>query len=46
MKFLNQTERKFPIRIKTTLRNKTRLPFGDEIKNVKSSSKNKVNIIA
>ena len=41
MKFLNQTERKFHIRIKTTLRNKTRLPFGDEIKNIRVVRKTK-----
>ena len=36
MEYLNQTKKKFPKRItKTTLRNKTKLRFGDEVKNIR-----------
>ena len=43
MKYLNQTKKKeFPRRIKTTLRNKAKLPFGDETKNIRVVRKTKL----
>ena len=42
MEYLNQAKKKFPRRIKTTLRNKTKLPFGDEIKNIRVVRKTKL----
>ena len=41
MEYLNQTK-KFSGRIKTTLKNKTKLPFGDEIKNFRVVRKTKL----
>ena len=35
MEYSIRTEKEFPRRIKTTLRNKIKLPFGDEIKNIR-----------
>ena len=34
MEYLIHTEKKFPRRIKTTLQNTTKLPFGDGIKKI------------
>ena len=35
MEYLIRREKKFPRRIKTTLRNKIKLPYGDGIKNIR-----------
>ena len=35
MEHLIRTEETFPRRIKTTLQNKIKLPFGDKIKNIR-----------
>ena len=42
MEYLNQTKKKFPRPIKTTLRNKTNLLPGDEIKNIRVVRKAKL----